>query len=79
MSWISIPHAHEFWRSNRPLPEPPPNLEDAEMFILGGRPSTAQDAACMLDVICAYGGDGRCDGLDHAALGRVHTFLSAVP
>lgn len=77
MLWISIPHAHEYWRLNRREADPPPTLEEAEAFILNERPSTAQDAACILDVIYAYGGDARCDGLDHAALGRVRSFLSA--
>jgi len=77
MSWTSIPHAHEYWRSHRRLANPPSNLEDAEAFILNERPVTAQDAACILDVVCANGGDVRCDGLDHAALGRIRSLLAA--
>lgn len=77
MTWISISHAHEYWRSHRRLADPPANLEDAETFILNTRPITTQDAACILDVVYAYYGDARCDGLDHAALGRVQNFLAA--
>lgn len=77
MSWTSISHAHEYWKSCQRRAEPPPNLEDAETFILTTRPATAQDAACILDVIYANGGDPRCDGLDHAALGRIRGFLAA--
>ncbi|HVK80573.1 MAG TPA: hypothetical protein VM915_08160 [Verrucomicrobiae bacterium] len=77
MLWISIPHAHEYWRLNRREADSSSTLDEAEAFILNERPSTAQDAACILDVICANGGDVRCDGLDHAALGRVRSFLSA--
>lgn len=77
MSFTSIQYAHEYWRSHRRRAEPPSDMEDAEMFILKGRPVTAQEAACILDIICAYGGDMRCDGLDRAALERVRHFLSA--
>jgi hypothetical protein len=76
MSWTSIPHAHEYWQTNRRLAEPPDNLEDVEIFVLSAPPNTAKDAMYILDVVCAYGGDARCDDLDHAALGRVRTFLS---
>jgi hypothetical protein len=78
MSWTSIPHAHEYWRNCRRLPDPPSNLEAAETFILNEQPSTAQDAACILDVVCAYGDDVRCDGLDRVALGRIRLLLSAM-
>jgi len=77
MFWTSIHHAHEYWKSHRRLADPPADLEDAEIFILSGRPHSAEDAACIIDVIFAYGGDARCDGLDHAALGRVRGFLAA--
>ena len=77
MFWTSIHHAHEYWKSSRRLAEPPDDLEDAEAFILSERPDTTEDAACIIDVIFAYGGDARCDGLDHAALGRVRSFLAA--
>jgi hypothetical protein len=76
--WTSIPHAHEYWRSSRRLPDPPSNLEAAEAFILNEPPVTAQDAVCILDVVCAYGDDVRCDGLDRAALARVRHLLSAM-
>ena len=77
MPWTSIPHAHEFWRSHRRVADPPSNLEAAETFILNEAPATAQDAACILDVVCAYGGDPRCDGLDLAALVRIRSFLGS--
>ena len=76
MSWTSIPHAHAYWRDNRDQTDPPTNLDDAETFILSERPRTTAEAACILDVVCASGGDARCDGLDLAALGRVHMLLS---
>lgn len=75
MSWTSISHAHEFWRGQRRSADAPTNLEEAETFILSGDPGTLQDAACILDVVCAYFGDARCDGLDHAALQRVQALL----
>lgn len=75
MLWTSIAHAHEYWRLNRRLGDPPSRLEEAEAFILNERPITAQDAACILDVVCALNGDARCDGLDLAALQRVRSFL----
>lgn len=78
MVWMSIAHAHEYWKSDRRLVDAQSSVEDAEIFILNERPGTAQEAACILDVIRAYRGDTRCDGLDLAALGRVHTFLSTV-
>lgn len=78
MSWLSIPHAHEYWKTLRRLANPPADLEDAETFILSGRPRTAQDAACILDVVRAYYGDARCDGLDREALERVHALLSVI-
>ncbi len=75
MPWTSIPHAHEWWRlNNHPTPAPS-NLEDVEEFILGAPPKTAQDAACILDVICANRGDVRTDGLDYDALERVRLML----
>ncbi len=77
MAWTSIHHAHEYWKGHRAVAVPPDDLEDAEIFILKGAPKTMQDAVCMLDVVCAYGGDRRCDGLDHAALARVQRFLAA--
>lgn len=77
MSWISISHAHEYWRLKRRESDPPSDLEQAETFILKGAPANSQDAACMLDVVCAYPGDVRCDGLDHAALQRVRGFLAS--
>jgi hypothetical protein len=77
MSWISITHAHEYWRLTRRQADPPHNLEEAEAFILEAHPNTQQDAACILDVVRFYAGDPRCDGLDHAALGRVRDYLSA--
>ncbi len=76
MSWTSIAHAHEFWRSHRGLIDPPPNLEAAEIFILKAPCATTQDAACILDVVCADGGDTRCDGLDRAALRRIQSFVA---
>ncbi|MBC7767397.1 MAG: hypothetical protein H7124_01280 [Phycisphaerales bacterium] len=78
MSWTSIPHAHEYWRSCRNLADPPADLHAAETFILNERPITAQDAACILDVVCANCGDVRCDGLDLVALGRIRSLLSAL-
>ncbi len=77
MPWTSIPHAHEYWRENRRRIDPPSNLEDAEAFILSERPRTPQDAACILEVICANEGDMRTDGLDREALHRVHGLLAA--
>ncbi len=77
MHWESISNAHKYWLLNRRLPDPPSNLEEAELFILNQKPVTVQDAACILDVICAYNGDWRCDGLDQTALARVHIFLSS--
>jgi hypothetical protein len=73
--WTSIPDAHEYWRENRRAADPPNDLEAAEAFILKKAPASARDAACILDVVCAYGGDARCDGLDHAALARIRAFL----
>lgn len=76
MSWTTISHAHEYWRSTRCLSNPPSDLDDAELFILNARPGTAKEAASILDVVCANNGDARCDGLDVVALQRVHSFLS---
>lgn len=76
MTWISVQHAHEYWKSQKACPDLP-DLEQVEVFILSMRPQTAQDVACMIEVILAYGGDGRCDGLDVEALGRIHHFLQA--
>lgn len=76
MSWTSIPLAHTYWRRHLGLPDRPANLEEAEAFILKHPPATAKDAACILDVVCANGGDLRCDGLDLLALRRVHELLS---
>lgn len=76
MLWTSIDHAHEYWRSQRQIADPPTDLEDTETFILGQRPRSVQDAICMLDIVCAYPGDARCDGLDHIALERIRDFLS---
>jgi hypothetical protein len=76
MVWGSILHAHEYWRLNGGVAHMASTLEDAETFILNQRPNSAQEAACILDVICAYDGDVRGDGLDLAALRRIHTFLS---
>lgn len=77
MSWTSVPHAHEYWRLTRGLADPPRDLEAAEAFILQATPSTKQDAICIVDVVRAYGGDARCDGLDTAALARVQHYLAA--
>lgn len=80
MSWPSIAHAHAYWqhllqsRSGRAS-----NLERAERFILTESPATSAEAACILEVIGAYKGDARCDGLDQAALQRVLRFLSSDP
>jgi hypothetical protein len=76
MPWTSIPHAHEYWHLTRRVADPPSSLEDSEAFILRARPNTNQDAACILDVVLANAGDPRCDGLDYAALQRVHHYLS---
>lgn len=78
MPWTSIPHAHEYWRNNRTLANPPPDLEEAENFILGCHPKTAQDAACILDIVCENHGDARCDGLDRAALVAIRSLLLAM-
>jgi hypothetical protein len=78
MSWISIPHAHEYWRLNRRRATPPSDLDDVEAFILTAPPQTIQDAACILDVILANEGDMRTDGLDRSALKRVRGLLAAV-
>lgn len=75
--WTSIPHAHEYWRCSRTLAEPPSDLDEAERFILTAAPANVQDAACIVDVICAYRGDPRCDDLDRDALERVRTLLFA--
>lgn len=77
MAWTSIPHAHEFWRLTRRIADPPSSLEEVERFILEASPRTHQDAACIIDVVCSYAGDPRCDGLDYAALGRVQIYLSS--
>ena len=77
MSWTSIPHAHTYWRKQRAEINPPANLEDTEVFILSELPMTTEDVACILDVVCANGGDVRCDGLDRVALKRIHAFCSA--
>jgi len=76
MSWASIVHAHAYWRDHWNRIDPPSNLEQAETFILNEPPHTTEDATCILDVVCAYYGDARCDGLDHAALARIRSFLS---
>ena len=77
MNWTSIHHAHEYWKSRRQMRESSAVLDDAEAFILNAPPHTVQDAACILEVVCAYGGDGRCDSLDLTALKRVQRFLAA--
>lgn len=76
MPWTSIRHAHAEWRRHWGKVSPGFNFERAEKFILSEPPENSADAACILDVICAYEGDARCDGLDHAALKRVRCFLS---
>ena len=76
MSWTSIPHAHNYWRRQRGQINPFVNLEEVEAFILSEPPTSPEDAACILEVVCANAGDVRCDGLDLAALGRLRTFLS---
>lgn len=73
----SILQAYAHWRHSRMTRDPSSNLEETEAFILGEIPTTVAEAACILEVICAYGGDVRCDGLDHAAMSRVRTFLTA--
>ena len=75
MLWTSIRDAFAYWKSCLPLADPPCDFEVAEAFILAGRPTTALDAACILEVICKYGGDSRCDGLDHGALLRIQSLL----
>jgi hypothetical protein len=77
MSWTSIKLAHAYWRRHRGLLNPPSDMKEVETYILGETPATAKDAACILEVICAYGGDVRCDGLDRIAIKRVQAFLSA--
>jgi hypothetical protein len=77
MSWISIHHAHEYWRLNRRSADPPSNLDDVEAFILTAPPHTIQDAMCILDIILANEGDMRTDGLDRSALTRVRGLLAA--
>lgn len=77
MAWTSISEAHAYWSQHKGEIPPPVNLERVEAFILNKRPNTTQDAVCILDIVCAYPGDLRCDGLDHAALRRVRGFLTA--
>ena len=76
MRWLSITHAHEYWQSQRRLPDSVPNLDEAEIFILSTAPATPHEAACILDIIHAYGFDARCDGLDLAALSRLRSLLA---
>ena len=78
MLWTSIPHAYEYWLSCKRMADPPSDMEHAERFVLDAHPRTAQDAACILDIVCANGDDVRADGLDRAALGRVRSFLLAI-
>jgi predicted lipoprotein len=75
MSWTSIPHAHEYWRSQRTAQSRPEDVDAVEAFILTAPTATMQDAACVLDIICANYGDTRCDGLDVSALARVRNLL----
>jgi hypothetical protein len=75
MSWTTIRQAHAYWRLNRGQTDPPCNLEQAETLILSSRPISTEDAAYILDVVCSYNGDGRCDGLDQTALRRIRGFL----
>ncbi len=77
MSWNSILQAHAHWRRSKAAFDTESDLDQTECFILSETPANAAEAACILEVICANGGDVRCDGLDLAALGRVHNFLSA--
>lgn len=77
MSWISIHHAHEYWRLNRRAGNPLSNLDEVEFFILATPPQTIQEAVCILDVILANEGDMRTDGLDRGALTRVRGLLAA--
>jgi hypothetical protein len=76
MNWTSVAHAYAYWSRHKGRPNPPSDLDEAEAFVLKGRPVTATDAACMLDVVCASFGDGRCDGLDLVALRHVREFLA---
>ncbi|MFZ2029470.1 MAG: hypothetical protein WAU68_04110 [Vitreimonas sp.] len=76
MSWTSISEAHVYWSRRRTETKPPSNLEAAETYILSAHPVTNEDAACILDVVCANNGDPRCDGLDRTALARIRAFLS---
>lgn len=78
MSWTSIRAAHAYWCVNNGRSDPPSDLDEAEVFILSWPPTNAQEAVCILDVICFAGGDVRCDGLDRAAFGRIRDYLSNV-
>lgn len=75
MVWNSIQHAHAFWKARWEEEAPTSDFEHAEAFILQRRPVTIHDAACILDVICAYNGDGRTDELDRDALLRLRGLL----
>jgi len=76
MSWQSTVEAHAYWSAHCCYQEPPAALGDAEIFLLSRKPSCLRDVACIIDVLCANGGDNRVDGLDTAALYRVREFLS---
>lgn len=47
----------------------------AEAFLLDHAPASSGEAASMLEVVIAQGGDARSDGLDLRALQRVKEFL----
>lgn len=75
MAWQSTADAHAYWRAYHQDNQPPSLFYEAEVFVLSRRPQCTDDAICILEVICANGGDNRVDGLDVAGLQRVKEFL----
>lgn len=75
MSWTSILHAYEYWKEHWRAPDDFINIDHVEAFILNQAPKSNEEAVCVLDVISAYWGDARSDGLDRIALNRLRGYL----
>ena len=72
--------AINFWRQHYNAdPEPVwDRFVAAEAFILDHRPGTVAEAELMLEVLLEQGPDGRGDGRDRKALGRLRAFVGAL-
>lgn len=68
-------HAYQYWQEHWRASDDFIDIDRVEAYILSQSPQSREEAVCVLDVLSAYWGDARSDGLDRAALTRLRGFL----